>query len=129
MGYDDVFQYVGESGTYQVLVFLLTGLHSLWGVESMMMNFIGYTADHWCKVPQLEDMNHSMQKYISVPTVDDGKYDSCKVYDLNYSSYSLEDFVNWDRSAMVDNITSTIDCSDWVHDQTLFESTLVSRVS
>ena len=67
-------------------------------------------------------------RYISIPLDNDGDYVSCERYDLNYSSYSIADLINWDRSVMVDNTTATVSCDDWVYDQSIFRSTIISRV-
>ncbi len=74
-----------------------------------------------------------LQRYISAPTEqikEDGSvvYESCKMFDLNYSAYSRDELLNWDRDSMVDNMTQTIDCQAWVYDQSVMSRTIVSDV-
>ena len=51
-----------------------------------------------------------------------------QVFALNYSAYSMEDFLNWDRDAMVSNNTPTQECSAWAYDRSIFDNTIVSQV-
>ena len=50
MKFDDLFQYIGEMGTFQCLVFAMACLLSVFGVEAISVNFVVGYMDHWCKV-------------------------------------------------------------------------------
>ena len=74
-----------------------------------------------------------LQKHILSPIEeydDDGEpvYDSCRVLDFNYSSYSQEELLNWDRSVMVTNTTTDYKCNSWVYDQSVMKTSMVVEV-
>lgn len=127
--YDDLFDYVGQSGMYQGLVFAMGALFSYWGVDSITMNFAAYNQEHWCRIPELEIFPHEHQKFVGIPAAGEGVYASCLRYDLNYSKYTVEELWRWNRTLMVGNDTATKNCDAWVFDQTLFVSTINSRVN
>ena len=65
MNFEDVFQYIGEIGLYQVLLYVLLGLPSYYsGYMSISMAFLGYTPEHWCYVERLEDFPYETQKEV-----------------------------------------------------------------
>ncbi len=131
MEYDDIFQYIGETGLYQVYIFVLLGLPSYFsGIMNLTPNFVNYVQEHWCYVKRLENYPHDWQKYVAVPYVngDGGNYDSCKVYDIEYDNLTDQDIVQWNRSLVEAAGTPTRDCDAWVYDQSEFVSTIVSDV-
>ena len=128
--FNDILQSIGPVGTYQLCLFLMLSMLSVFGVEPIATNFIAGYMEHWCEVEELLDLPHSYQKDIAIPYDDEEEevYSSCEHYDLNYSSYSTEDFLEWNRSAMVDEDTEVADCEAWVYDQSVFVSTIQSQV-
>ena len=50
------------------------------------------------------------------------------MYSLEYSSYSQEQFINWNRSAMLSRNVTKRRCSSWVYDTSEYNS-LVDKVS
>ena len=76
------------------------------------------------------------QKYIAIPykessNGDEVVYNSCQYYDLDYSSFSDEELLHWNRSVMegVYNTSGVKECDAWVYDQSVMVSTAVSDVS
>ncbi len=131
MEYDDVFQFIGESGLYQILLYILVGLPSFFGGPiNIIPNFAGYTQQHWCYVEQLQNYPHDWQKYVAIPYVDGNpaEYDSCLVYDLDYANLTDDVIRNWNRSLSISEETETVECDAWVYDQSEFVSTIVSDV-
>ncbi len=131
MAYDEIFQHIGETGLYQVGIFLLLGLHGLFcGMNFITSNFYAYPQQHWCHVTRLENYPHDWQKYVAIPNVDgsDSRYESCLMYDLDYKSMPDEVIRNWNRTLMISHDTPTRDCSSWVFDQSEFISTILSKV-
>ena len=57
-----------------------------------------------------------------------GEYSRCEMYNLEYSSYSQEQFNNWNRSAMLSRNVTKRRCSSWVYDTSEYNS-LVDKVS
>lgn len=129
MDFEQAFEYIGEIGPYQVMIFVLLGMvHLFNGLQNMAMNFIRGHQDHWCKVPRLEDFPHEVQKYIAIPYSESGdSYDSCSMFDLPYDNLTDQQIFNWNRS-FVDN-ASTITCEEWVVDKSEFVTTINSDVS
>ncbi len=67
---------------------------------------------------------------VSIPLSDDPdeEYSKCEVYALNFTGYSDEEFINWNRSEMINGSTPKAKCSRWVYDRHEFVETLLSRV-
>ena len=137
MRYDEVYEYVGDIGTFQVCVFIYINMFMLFMCDNIAFIFVGGVMPHWCKVPELAAFSYERQKYIAIPSAaaaaagggDDGEYSQCEMYAFNYSAFSDAELVAWNRSVMVTNSTAIAECSDWVYEQTTFVSTVVSRVS
>ncbi len=132
MEYDDVFQYIGEAGLYQIMLYILLGLQSYFGgVIGLTPNFMNYVQEHWCYVKRLENYPHDYQKYVAIPFVNDDNenYDSCKVYDIDYDNLTDQDIIQWNRSLVEAAGTPTRDCDTWVYDKSEFISTVISDVS
>ncbi|ELU15629.1 hypothetical protein CAPTEDRAFT_92879 [Capitella teleta] len=124
---DEVFELAGGMGLYQWGVFALVGILSVFSAEAISMNFIGGSQDHWCMIPALANISHEQQKFIAVPTDSDGAYEKCLMYQLDYSQYTLEDFLNWNRSVEIGS--ETTECNHgWVFDQSTYVNTIASRL-
>jgi hypothetical protein len=129
MEFDDVFQYIGDIGIYQGLLFFIIGLiNTLNGLQNIGVNFIAGHQDHWCSVPRLEAFPHDVQKLVSIPHVTDNpdEYDTCSYYDLDYDNLTDDQIWNWDRNLTQNE--STISCDAWVFDKSVFISTINSKV-
>ena len=94
---DFLHTYIGDSGFYQVGVcsFILTIL--FFNQEFMSVNFVSAYTDFWCKVPTLANFSHEQQKYIAIPTDDNGEYSQCNRMDLDFDAMTEEDFYSWNR--------------------------------
>ncbi len=115
-------------GRYQkMLIFLLTSYVVLHGVNLNIWNFVGGHHSHWCKVDELLHLGEDQQKYIAIPYEDDSQEDfsSCDMFDLDWGNYSAEDFQVWNRSLHQGQADQ---CHQWVFDNTLFTSTIISEV-
>ena len=132
MEFQDVFQYIGDLGLYQILMFFTLGIISMInGFQGLAPNFFLAPMNHLCDVGRLDNFSYDTQMYVAIPFQDGGdtdEYASCKMYDLDYDSLSDEDILTWNRSTVVNS--STIECSSgWVYDRWEFESTIVSKVT
>ena len=65
---------------------------------------------------------------MAIPKNDDGNYKECHYYIKNYTQFTDEELINWNRSEMVSAETQEAECSRWVYDQSDYYSTFVSRV-
>ena len=130
----DLDVYVGEIGIYQWRVFIVVFLFTIYCTDSIQIIFLGADMPHWCRVPELADLPHDVQKHVAIPAQSTGdgssvaEYRSCEMYALNYSEYNRSQFYNWDRSSIVTNDTPIVQCSEWIYDQSQFISTIVSKV-
>ena len=133
MKYEDVYLYIGELGCYQLCVYAVIFLLSVFSCDSIHMIFIGADMAHWCRVEELVHLPYDQQKYVAVPydeSAADG-YSSCHVFaDRNYSVYSAADLYNWTRlDGLNTNASQAVtSCKKWEYDQTVFQSTIVSKV-
>ena len=127
---DDLCKYTGQFGVYQACIFVcLMGLN-FYLYDSLTIIFVGADMPHWCRVDELANLSFSQQQNIAIPYSEPGsaEYSSCQVYSLNYSAYSNEELLSWNRTLMVNENTPVGDCNQWTYDQTTFVSTIVSRV-
>lgn len=68
MEFDEVFQYIGEIGVYQAVLYLLLGLPSFYsGYQAIAMTFLGLSQEHWCEVDRLAEFPYDTQKYVGIP--------------------------------------------------------------
>jgi len=130
---DDVNSYIGDFGVYQLRVFIVMCVMSLISLESIHIVFIGADMPHWCHVPELYELPYDVQKNVAIPAESvnrDGyiEYSSCEMFSLNYSVYNRSQFYNWNRSLIITNDTSVVECSQWMYDQSQFISTIVKKV-
>ena len=89
---------------------------------------MGAKLDHWCRVPELANLTDQQQKYISAP-LELGAYSKCYMFDIDYSTYTHEELLDWDRESMVGNATDITYCkSGWSYDKSIFTSTAMSEV-
>uniref|UniRef100_A0A8D8ZDD1 Organic cation transporter protein n=1 Tax=Cacopsylla melanoneura TaxID=428564 RepID=A0A8D8ZDD1_9HEMI len=77
---------VGEFGNYQKILFLAMFLFAFSEAFLYLSQiFITLIPDgHWCKVPQLSNLTIEQRKLLSIP-LKDSKYDSCRMYSVNYT--------------------------------------------
>lgn len=139
MEFDDIFGYIGQIGYYQIIAFLTLGAGEFFGVEALVMNFVGGKQEHWCKIPELSGLSYDRQKLIAIPEIkesgsSDFTYSKCDMFPLNYSSFSMADFLRWNESDrqlvkdMFPNKDSYSSCSNgWVYGQSLYRSTILSE--
>lgn len=67
MKYDEVYEYVGQMGTYQRCVMAAMLGFTLFSLDSVTMIFVGADMDHFCRVEALTNLSYDRQKYIAIP--------------------------------------------------------------
>ncbi|KAM3955408.1 carcinine transporter [Aphomia sociella] len=83
---DDLFPYIGGFGWYQRMLFLLMIPYSFFFAfvyfAQIFMTVV--PTEHWCYVPELENMTVFERRHLSIPMTDDG-YEKCFVYDVDWT--------------------------------------------
>ncbi|KAK3108706.1 hypothetical protein FSP39_013795 [Pinctada imbricata] len=113
MDYDDVLKNLGELGTYQKRLLLLSLLPITYNAfGGPVSNFVIGEHKHRCKIPGLQndtyaiqDSDHASLINHTIPLLGNGDYDPCNI---------------------ISNET-TLPCNDWVFDQSIFTETVNSQ--
>jgi hypothetical protein len=139
MHFDDLYEYTGQIGVYQICVLIILFAFDLFSLDATTMIFVGADMPHWCRIEELEHLPFERQKYIGIPYTEGipGQeydqehltYSSCQMFALNYSALTDEELKDWNRTLLLNESTPVIDCKHWVYDQTTFVSTIISEVS
>jgi hypothetical protein len=139
MQYDELYEYIGHMGPFQWIIFTIMFIFTTYSADFVNMIFVGGEMEHWCRIEELSHLTPERQKYIAIPFEnteseknDDITYSSCEMFDVNWTAYSEEELINWNRTAWlktVDNSTVAVrQCSSWNYNRSIFTSTIVSRV-
>jgi len=134
MAASDLNKYIGDTGRYQWRIFAILCVFNLFNSHAIHIVFTAANMPHWCRVPELEDLPYDVQKNVAIPAQSmdrDGfvEYSSCEMFSLNYSVYNRSQFFSWNRSLMVTNQTSLVQCSEWTFDRSQFSSSIVGKVT
>ncbi|XP_063994184.1 organic cation transporter protein-like [Diachasmimorpha longicaudata] len=91
--FDDLLPYIGEFGLYQKFLFVLMipfAFFVAWVYFSQIFITL-VPADHWCRVPGLENLTVDQRIALTIPPARDGEeatsmgYSKCYMYSLNFS--------------------------------------------
>ncbi|XP_050392935.1 organic cation transporter protein isoform X1 [Patella vulgata] len=124
MHFDEILRHLGEFGTYQKRVFFLLCLPAIThGIRMCVTVFLQFVPKHRCAIPGYENDTYAVQseyhqKLINetIPLASKGLgwlYDQCHLYDYTSSNHSR----------------STLSCSKWVYDQSVFLNTASSELN
>ena len=135
MRYEELYEYVGQMGRIQWIIFAALFALNMFCMEVFNMIFVGGQMDHWCLVEELSSLPDDRQKYLAIPpAVNTGsdvvaEYSRCEVYSINWTTYSVEELAVWNRTQLIrENVTTTRPCTAWNYDRSTFASSIVSRV-
>ena len=85
MAFNEMFEYTGGFGLYQLGLFLLINVATvLSACQCMSMIFMGPDQDHWCKVEALQNVSDVILKSVTIPAGD-----QCHYYNLPYGNLSM----------------------------------------
>ncbi len=129
MEYERLLKFAGRLGLYQVIVFMCLGLVPMYySAELMYSNFASPHHEHTCMVEHLQNLTFEEQRYVSSPWKigEEGIYDSCKVFDLAWDNFTMDDLLVWNRSHYQSAPVYT--CSHWVFQDNFFKTTVSSKV-
>ena len=131
IAYDDLLvHHVGEFSRYQKYIYFGVCIIAIAAAfNNMGIVFIAGTPEHWCHIPELDHLNltdHSLRN-LTIPKNDEGVYESCWMYDRNYTSWGEEDVRKCMEKGCSQN--STVYCpSGWTYSTEEYTSTVVSQV-
>lgn len=139
MKYDELYQFIGHMGRFQWIIFSVMFAVAMFCMEGLNMIFVGADMDHWCLIEPLSDLPPEKQKYVGIPgekfddeTDDVIKYSSCEMFDVNWTLFTFDELVNWNRSQwLINKENGTVavkKCAAWNYDRSVFTSTIISRV-
>ena len=102
----------GEFGKYHILWIIILAISSNpFGILLFSNKFLTAKVDFWCSVPEGLNLTKEQWQNISSPTLENGKFDQCNVFDLNYTDESIRPS---DNSAIRS-------CQSWSYDSSTFE--------
>lgn len=87
--FDDLLPRAGEFGRYQVFLFFLTMPFYLYGVFAYFsqMFLTEVSSDHWCWIPELENLTALERKTLAIPPDENQRYEHsrCRMYIANWT--------------------------------------------
>ena len=125
MQFENALRYLGDFGLYQRVVYFTLCIMSIptaW--HSLGNTFLSASPDHQCRLYEGYTYNaskaHDEMRNCSIPKLEDGSWDSCKMYANASQPYS---------ECNVDELGQPVPCEmGWVYDRTVYKETAVSQV-
>ena len=125
MQFENALRYLGDFGLYQRVVYFTLCIMSIptaW--HSLGNTFLSASPDHQCRLYEGYTYNaskaHDEVRNCSIPKLEDGNWDSCKMYANASQPYS---------ECNVDELGQPVPCEmGWVYDRTVYKETAVSQV-
>ena len=135
MKFDDALEEAGSLGFYQVIIYFMTSVTMFMSSDSIQMNFMAAETPHWCKVESLQNFSFKAQLFIAIPSEGDGgsgDYSGCNRFPFNFSEFSREELMTWNRSERTSGISRDdwVSCDEgWNYDRGQFAETIISKAS
>ncbi|GAB6030974.1 hypothetical protein CHUAL_007797 [Chamberlinius hualienensis] len=133
VSFEDVLDYVGSRGRWQMFMFVITSMSGFFGsFHHLGSMFLAATPDHWCAVTDASNQSNwganwtdERVKQYTIPVESNGDYNQCRMYAKNYSAVFQ---LPWSEQLVNETYTtSTADCSSWNYDHSNFDMTVVSQ--
>lgn len=125
-------RYIGDMGCYQMCMFILLALCSFCGVEVLFTTFLAVEVPHICAVPALANLSYGQQENIVSPLVNHNGatgYSKCTMFDLDYSTFTIQDYQNWNRTAILQtHKPKVVHCKEYVFHPKDFSGSVVEQV-
>ena len=106
----------GAFGPWQGIIFTVCGLSViLHGWQMLSNKFLTYSIDHWCERPEMYK-GGSIEEWLNIssPLLDDGTFDRCHRFDLDYDQVI---------SRRPKETSPTVACFAWEYKEDLFQVT------
>ncbi|XP_011496168.1 PREDICTED: organic cation transporter 1 [Ceratosolen solmsi marchali] len=124
---DELLPILGEFGRYQkqLLWFICLPACLPCGFCAFNQLFMSNTPSHWCRIPELENLNATTRKSIAIPTIGNfnNTYSQCTRYDINWTDVLLTSSID---SIFSNDTLSIIPCDKgWEYNQSEVSSSVV----
>ncbi|XP_031348588.1 beta-alanine transporter isoform X1 [Photinus pyralis] len=119
MDLDDLLTEIGQFGKYQKSVLWLVLLPCVFpcGFHAYNQLFMAAKPDHWCRVPELEDLSYEVAKNLSIPMEErDGemRFSQCTMFNKS----STGEF----------NSSNRVTCQHgWIYDKTVYKNSVTTE--
>lgn len=134
MKFEDILSEVGDYNFYQkriVYIFLIPSAVLL-PLFCMTTLFMVASPDHWCYVPELQNLSIELQHELIRPKIDvEGQItlDKCNMYDIDYDDVAETKNLSLLFNGSLASINK-IPCKyGWSYDHTNYDETAVTHVS
>ena len=87
---------VVHNNLYQMLVMVLLCLSQTWvGLETIGANFLAPRQDHWCFIPELQNMSVEARREMAIPyDVTSGGFSQCEMYNITFADAGNDIFID-----------------------------------
>ena len=123
-------QHVGQFGKYQIFCFVLLGFVEITSaIYNMGYVFILATPEHWCRTPELQNINLTTDqiKAISIP-YDGHSFERCYRYKRNYTHMFKDEF-NMSDVFVNASLGLKETCPyGWEYDKCVYKNSIVTQV-
>ncbi|KAH8018611.1 hypothetical protein HPB51_009050 [Rhipicephalus microplus] len=134
MDLDELLPEIGAFGPYQKWIYFLlcipATLPSVFTLFSSI--FVSATPRHWCRVPEMEALkgrfSPELLVSISIPQRTNGVFESCLMYDLNYTALVHRALDEGTLPQPNESWAMRACDNGWVYDTTYYDDTLVTQV-
>ncbi|XP_030758429.1 carcinine transporter isoform X3 [Sitophilus oryzae] len=126
MDLDDILPQVGEFGTYQKLMLWLICLPACFpcGFGAFNQLFMTDTPEHWCYVPELQNLTAEDRKDLSIPRTN-GTFSKCSKYAVNFTTV-LEEIWEYPSNSINRSLWKTEECRNgWEYNTSVVQSSIV----
>nr|XP_037283245.1 beta-alanine transporter-like isoform X2 [Rhipicephalus microplus] len=134
MDLDELLPEIGAFGPYQKWIYFLlcipATLPSVFTLFSSI--FVSATPRHWCRVPEMEALkgrfSPELLVSISIPQRTNGVFESCLMYDLNYTALVHRALDEGTLPQPNESWAMRACDNGWVYDTTYYDDTLVTQM-
>lgn len=112
---------IGSIGRYHILLFTVTGLAIILHSCQMYANKFLTIATPFACLPPPEHRHLDLEAWLNVsaPLLDDGEFDRCNVFDIDYSA--TEELERPQEDSL------TVPCTSWIFDDSVYKNSAVQR--
>ncbi|CAL4065633.1 unnamed protein product, partial [Meganyctiphanes norvegica] len=122
--FDDLMEEIGTKGRWNLTVLIVCcAIAFVAPLQNLSYEFLGAIPDHWCQVPQLEQLGWSQEKIreIGIPKTNDSKPETCLMYDFSDIDPSQNGTIDQSKSRPI------VACTSRVFNLSQYSTTVVTK--